>query len=104
MAFYPKISWAKKLVARPTEDVVISQRAAQRIVGDAEIISAFEEVGNAYLAQLANSAPLEGEKRNVAYYSYKAIRDVFGCLEQRANRAYARDLKAAQEANEAENG
>ena len=88
---------ARKKVALSKEDMLISQRAAQRLVGDPEIISAFEEVRDAYIAIWEKTLPAESEKRELAYRNYKAVSDVLATLQRRANSAHVRDIKESQD-------
>ena len=75
------------------DDLLLSQRTAQRLVGDPEIISAFEQVRDAYLDIWAKTTPTEAEKRELAYCHYKAVSDVMAVLQRRAKSAHVRDLK-----------
>lgn len=88
---------AKKTVAPTLEMVQISQRNAQRIVGDAEIAQAFEELKETYLAAWTLTKPIEGEKRELLYLGYKAVSDVWAVLQRKAQGARVRDLKDATE-------
>ena len=83
----------KKRLAKSKEQVEISERAAQRLLGDTEIVSAFDELEDAYLAAWANTTPGDTGLREVAYFGFKAIKDVRALLQRRANNAKARDLK-----------
>lgn len=85
------------MVDETKEDVIIRQRNAQRIVGDAAIRAAFEQVKATYMANWARTAPAEAEKREHAYMLYKAVSDVWAILELDAKSALVRDLKAAAE-------
>jgi len=82
----------KKRLQSP-EDVIISQVACQRLVGDTEIAAAFEGLQAGYLDAFANTKPDETGKRELAYQHYKAVADVWAAIESRAHSAHARDLK-----------
>ncbi len=82
----------KKSVAN-AEDMLISQRAAQRLMGDPEIISAFDELSDAYLGIFTKTTPKQREERELAYQGYKAVEDLRAVLQRRANSAKVRDLK-----------
>ncbi len=75
--------------------MLISQRAAQRIVGDPEILAAFDEIQTAYVKSWAETTPAETEKRELAYQHFKAVTDVQAVLRRRAQSAQVRDLKVA---------
>ncbi len=74
-----------------SEDRLISQRTAQRLIREPEFISSLDELENAYLTQWAATRPQEQEKREVAYYGLKAVRDVRARLERLASAAVVRD-------------
>jgi hypothetical protein len=85
--------------ALPThEDVLISQRNAQQVVGNREIEQAFEDLKGAYLKKWAETAPAEGEQRELLYRGYKTVADVWTILQRKAHSAHVRDLKAEAEA------
>lgn len=74
--------------------MVISQREAQRIVGDKDFAATFEALKYGYMAAWANTAPAESEKRELAYQHFKVVSDVWAALMQKAQAAHVRDLKA----------
>lgn len=76
------------------ESVQISQRAAQRLVGDPEIRDAFDELEDAYRGLWEKTTPVETEKRELAYFAFKAVKDVRAILDRRAKSAHVRDIKA----------
>lgn len=80
------------------EDVVISQRNAQRIVGDPDIGQAFDDLKETYLSGWMKTAPAEVDKRELLYRGYKTVADVWEILQRKAQSAHVRDLKAAAEA------
>lgn len=84
-------------VAKSPEDMVISQRDAQRLVGEKEIADAFEGLKDGYLAAFANTKPEERERREIAYAHYKAVADVWAELQRRAQGAAVRDKREALE-------
>lgn len=86
----------KRGVDKLPEDVVISQREAQRIVGDKEIADAFRAIQDGYLAIWARTKPDETGKRELAYQHFKAVADVWAALERKAQAAHMRDLKEAE--------
>lgn len=86
----------KKSVAKSKEQVEISQRAAQRIIGDPEIASAFDELEDAYFDQWAKTTPGDAGLREVAYFGMKAVKDVRAILTKRARSAEVRDIKERQ--------
>lgn len=83
----------KKCLAKTKEQVEISQRAAQRLLGDTEIVSAFDELEDAYMAAWANTTPGDAGLREVAYFGMKAVKDVRAVLLRSARSAQVRDTK-----------
>ena len=92
-----------KKVARTPDDVVLSQRQAQRLVGDPEVAATFEELKEGYIGLWSRTAPDESEKREMWYRHYKAIADVWAALGRKAQAAHVRDLKQEAE-GKAKNG
>lgn len=84
----------RKKALRSPEDVIISQRACQALLSNQEVLAAFDEIEEAYLLGWSNTAPQEKEKREVAYFAFKAINDVRAMITRKANSAHVRDLKA----------
>lgn len=82
-----------KRLAHSTEDMVILQRNAQRIVGDPEIESIFAGLLDGYKAAWAKTTPEERDKRELAYQHFKAVADVWSALKRKASSAHVRDLK-----------
>lgn len=93
----------KRGVARPPEDVVISQRDAQRVVGDPAIREAFEGLKDHYREAWEKTKPDEAARRELAYTHFKAVADVWAALERKAQAAHVRDLKQEAE-GKAKNG
>lgn len=87
----------KRGVDKSLDDVLISQREAQRVVGDAAIREAFEDLKQGYLDAWSRTKPDEAAKRELAYMHFKAVADVWGALERKAQSAHVRDLKAKAE-------
>lgn len=84
----------RKKVLRSPGDVIISQRACQALLSNQEILAAFDEVEEAYLLGWSNTTPQEQEKREVAYFAFKAINDVRAAITRKARSAHVRDVKA----------
>lgn len=83
----------RKKVVVSTDDVLISQRAAQRVMGDPAFLAALDEIEAAYFDRWGDTTPQETAKREVAYYGLKAVRDVRAILQTKANSASVRDKK-----------
>lgn len=83
----------RKKALRSPEDVIISQRACQALMSNQEVLAAFEEVEDGYLQGWANTTPQEKDKREVAYFAFKAVKDVRAVLARKAASAQVRDLK-----------
>ena len=88
-------SGPRKRLAQKPDDMVISQRDAQRLVGEPEIEAAFVLIMDGYRAAWEKTTPDEGAKRELAYTHFKAVADVWAALKRRADSARVRDLKAA---------
>lgn len=88
-----------KKVAKSQEDMVISQRDAQRLVADKEIAEAFEAIKDGYIAAWSKTKPAETELRELAYQHFKAVSDVWAALQAKAHSAHVRDLNSAAEAS-----
>lgn len=86
---------SRKKIAISAEDMLISQRDAQRLVGDREIAAAFEGLQAGYLEAFANTKPDEAGKRELAYQHYNAVTRVWGALVKKAQNVHVRDLKDA---------
>lgn len=84
-------------VAKSAEDVVLSQREAQRVVAEVAIRDAFEEMKDHYREVWEKTLPADHERREMAYRYLKVVADIWGALERKAHSARVRDLKAAQE-------
>ena len=87
----------KKGLAKSTQDIVLEQSQAQRIVGDALIREAFEELKDGYLRLWSHTKPDEAAKRELAYVHFKAVADVWSLIERKAQGAHVRALKEAAE-------
>lgn len=80
------------------DDLKAAQNAA-RLIGDPDFMSAVDAISNGYVAAWRNTYPDESEKREHAYFCFKAIEDVRGELKRRAN-----NLKAFEAAKRIEAG
>lgn len=80
-----------KKVAKTQEDVLLSQRDAQRLVGDPLIAETFEQLQEGYKSAWAKTLPEQGELRERAYAHYKAVADVWALLQKKAQSASVRD-------------
>lgn len=73
------------------ETVLISQRNAQRLLGDPEFLSALDEVKKAYSGAWVRTGIAETAKREQLYHSLMAVEDVHTVLKKRAQAAKVRD-------------
>lgn len=94
----------RKNTIATTEELLLSQRTAQRLVGDPEIAAAFDVMKESYIQRWTKTTPAEKEERELAYAHYKAVADVWAHLQRLAKSAHVRDLKAEKAQNEAFNG
>lgn len=85
----------RKRVVVSAEDMLISQRAAQRLMGEPAFVAALEELEAAYFEQWGNTAPNESEKREIAYFGLRAAIAVRERIQGRARSAGFRDSKDA---------
>ena len=72
-------------------------RSAQRLVADADVKMAFEEIREAYLTAWKMTTPAQVDLREQAYNLYKAVSDAWAMLEKWAQAAHVRDLKEKAE-------
>lgn len=85
-----------------TEDDLILAHGAERLLNEPLITQAFDAIAAAYIKAWESTLPGEAEKRELAYAHYKAIRDVRGQLEKRANDLKAHRAKLAHAAKSVE--
>ena len=78
-----------------SDQIVISQRNAQRLLGDPDFLSALEEVKIAYSSAWIRTAVAETAKREQLYHSLMAIEDIHTVLKKRAAAAKVRDTQEA---------
>lgn len=76
-----------------TDDQLISQRTAQRLLAEPEFCAALEAVKTAYLTGWQRTKPDETARRETAYFAFKAICDLEAVLKTKALSARARDVK-----------
>lgn len=78
-----------------SDEILISQRNALRLLGDPEFLSALDEVKTAYSSAWIKTRVEEAAKRELLYHSLMAVEDVHTVLKKRAGAAKVRDTQEA---------
>lgn len=79
------------------DEILINDRAAQRLMREPEIVQAFEDVQADYLTAWSATELSETERREALFHRYKAVGAVLKKMQIMSSNAHKRDIDAENE-------